>query len=65
MQAPDNFSYVIPVDYILHEPGKSFCWDITCDCHEDHELIAEVHEFVQDGLMTPHEATDCIAGKSI
>ncbi len=65
MQAADNFSYVIPVDYLLHESEKPFCWDETCDCHEDPELIAEVHVFVQDGLMTENEATDYIAGKVI
>lgn len=65
MQAPDNFSYVIPVDYLLHEREKPFCWDETCDCHEDPELIAEVYAFVQHGLMTAHEATVCIAGKTI
>lgn len=65
MQAPDNFAYVIPVDYILHEPARPFCFDETCGCHEDQELLAEVAQFVQDGVMTPAEATDFVAGKTI
>ncbi len=65
MQAPDNFAYVIPVDYILHEPVKPFCYDENCGCHEDQELITEVMQFVQNGLMATDEATDFVAGKTI
>lgn len=65
MQAPVNFAYVILVDYFLHERERPFCWDITCGCHEDRELLTEVVQFVQNGLMTPGEATNFIAGKTV
>ena len=65
MQPPDNFSPVIPVDNLEHTPEKPFCWDSSCPCHEDDLLIEEVSVFVQEGLMTPQEATDFVAGRGI
>lgn len=62
----DNFAFVIPVeDEILHTPEKPFCWDNTCSCHEDALLISEVAQAVQDGLMTPEEATNFVAGRTV
>ena len=65
MQPPDNFIPVIPVDNLEHTPEKPFCWDSSCPCHEDDLLIEEVSVFVQEGLMTPQEATDFVAGRGI
>ncbi len=65
MQTPDNFSYVVPVDELIHTNENPFCWDSTCPCHEDPTLISEVAENVQDGLMTSQEATDFVAGRTI
>lgn len=65
MQIPANFAYVIPVDELEHTPEKPFCWDSSCPCHEDDLLIGEVATFVQEGLMTPQEATDFVAGRGI
>jgi hypothetical protein len=65
MQMPDNFAYVVPVDYELHTPEKAFCYDETCDCHEDDVLIFQVSLYVQDGLLTPDEATDFVKGRGI
>ena len=62
----DNFAFVIPVeDVLLHTPEKPFCWDSTCNCHEDELLIAEVAEAVFNGLLTPDEATDFVAGRTV
>ncbi len=61
---PDNFLYVIPVeDEMEHTPLQPFCWDDTCDCHEDDEAIAAIYQAVQDGLLSPEEATDFVLGK--
>ena len=60
----DNFIPVISSD-VLHSPEQPFCYDNTCACHEDESLIAEVAAFVQDGLLTPDEATDFVKGKGI
>ncbi len=60
----DNFSIVVSVDFPLHTIEKPFCF-FACPCHEDELLIAEVAQFVRDGLMTPNEATDFVAGRGI
>ncbi len=65
MEPADNFSFVVPVDYELHTPEKPFCYDGNCPCHEDDVLIAEVSLHVQDGLLTPDEATDFVNGRGI
>ena len=65
MQPPDNFTYLIFVEYELHTPDKPFCYDAACNCHEDEVLIFQVSLHVQDGLMTPDEATDFVKGKGI
>ena len=61
----DNFIPVIPVDELLHTPEKPFCWDSTCGCHEDELFIAEIAQAVSDGLLTPDEATDFVAGRTV
>jgi hypothetical protein len=65
MQPPDNFSWLLIVDFVLHTPDKPFCHDQACDCHEDGLAIFQVSLFVQDGLMTPQVATDFVEGKGI
>ena len=61
----DNFTYIVLVDFHLHTPEKPFYYDEICSCHEDELLIAEVSFHVQDGLMTPNEATEFVKGKGI
>jgi len=66
-QLADNFVYVIPQEEILvHTPEKPFCSvDPNCPCHEDQEHISHVHQQVQEGLLTPEEATAFIAGRTL
>ncbi len=61
----DNFLPVTPVDSIDHTSNKPFCWNGGCDCHEDQEAIAQVNQYVQDGLLTLSEATDFVNGKML
>lgn len=61
----DNFIPVILVDEREHAEDKPFCWDSSCPCHEDTVLISEVAGFVEQGLLTPQEATDFVAGRTI
>jgi hypothetical protein len=65
MQFPDHFAYVVLVDEheLLHIGERPFCYDPTCPCHEDDEAIAAVYQAVQDGLITPEEATDFVLGR--
>jgi hypothetical protein len=65
MEAADNFSYVIPVDDRLHTDEAPFCPISSCPCHEDDVEIARVSQHIQDGLLTPEEATDLVGGKLI
>lgn len=60
----DNFSIVVPVDYLLHTLEKPFCYDDTCSCKENQEAIQVVWQWVQEGLMTPDEATNFILGRT-
>jgi hypothetical protein len=66
MQKPDQ-PIVIPVeDNILQRQESPFCRvDPTQGCHEDPELLASVADAVNDGLLTPYEASLVIAGKTL
>jgi hypothetical protein len=61
----DNFIPVIPIDYQQHSDERPFCWDQTCPCHDDEEVILETSQAVEDGLMTPEEATDFVNGRMV
>jgi hypothetical protein len=50
-------------DYALHA-DTGFC-PFGCPCHEDQELIGEVNEQYQSGLLTPDEATRTVAGGTV
>ncbi len=66
MRKPDQPLLVLMEDPIIHTDDHPFCGtDPTCDCHEDPELIAEVYEAVEQGLVTPEEATLIIQGKTL
>lgn len=62
---PDNFSYIVPVDELIHTDERPFCSDQTCPCHEDELLTSQVAQQVQDGLFTPPEAIEFIKGNGI
>ncbi len=64
-QIGDNFIPVIPVDHKEHTDEHPFCSSSTCHCKEDAELISQVNEYVQQGLLTPQEATRTIEGKML
>jgi hypothetical protein len=66
MQDFDNFIPVLPLeDEPLHTPTSPFCLDPTCPCKEDQELIQMVGQQVEDGLLTPVEADQLVAGKTL
>jgi hypothetical protein len=59
----DNSIPIVPCDQIGHVDDTPFCWNQACDCHGDDEAIAAIYQAVQDGLLTPEEATDLVLGK--
>ncbi len=63
-----NQSITIDIEYedgdeFVHAEGGSFCSDPTCPCHEDADLIAELAQDLENGLLTPEEATIIFTGK--
>lgn len=55
---------VLMVDMLVHTDNKPFCFsDPDCPCREDQEAIQTVQTWVQQGLMTPEEATNFILGR--
>ncbi len=67
MRKPDQHPFLVLMeDEIIHTDDHPFCSiDPTCGCHEDLELIAEVHAAVEQGLITPEEAMLIIQGKTL
>lgn len=64
----DTFQHpiVIPMeDPLTHTQEYPFCRDATCPDKNDPELLAEVTQFVQDGLLTPGEATRYVKGEML
>lgn len=56
---------IIVDDLPYHTEDKPFCPDWACICHEENqEAIARVAQWVEDGLITPQEATQYILGRT-
>jgi hypothetical protein len=51
-------------DDLVHTSEHPFCFiDDQCPYHDDPLLVSEVEQAVLDGLLTPDEATNFIAGR--
>jgi len=62
----DNFLPVVPTDIPMHTVEHPFCGiDPTCPCHEDPENIQALAQAIEEGLLTPEEATEIIRGRTI
>jgi hypothetical protein len=62
----ESHPIVIPMeDNLVHTDHDQFCSDPTCPCHEDPELLADVAWAVEQGLLTPDEATRVAQGKTV
>jgi hypothetical protein len=53
------------LDEQYHTTDHPFCYDPSCPCHEDSLLIAPIAQAVQEGLLTPDEASAIVAGKTL
>lgn len=58
---------VILEDEPIHHPPYFFCAtdDPTCPCREDQSLIAFVASEVEQGILSPSEATRIVQGRQI
>jgi hypothetical protein len=51
-------------DDLVHTSEHPFCFiDDQCPYHDDPPLVSEVKQAVLDGLLTPDEATNFVAGR--
>jgi hypothetical protein len=51
---------------IIHTAGRPFCSiDPSCPCHDEPELIAEITQKIEQGLLTTDEATRLIMGQQV
>lgn len=56
----------IPVeDDILHTQETPFCDHPRCPCHDDSELLSDVALAIDQGLLTPDEATRVVMGTTV
>jgi hypothetical protein len=63
-------SILIPMeDPLVHTDDHLICADPTCPDKDDDALLAEAAQqvalFVQDGLLTPDEATRAVQGRQL
>lgn len=66
---PFHSEHPVPIpmeDELVHTDHDPFCSDPTCPCHEENgEAIDAVAEMVEDGLLTPTEATRFVQGRQL
>ncbi len=60
-----SYAVVLWEGDVLHDKGKMFCYNPSCSCHDNPLLIERVARFVLEGLCTPEEATNFVAGRTI
>ena len=62
----DNFIPIVPADTKLHTPESPFCGiDPGCPCYEDPDNREALAQAIQDGELTPDEASNIIRGRTI
>ena len=55
---------VVPI-YFLHIPGKPFCPNDRCPCHQNQAEIALLLDAIRAGEMTLREATNFADGRTL
>ena len=60
----DNFIPVIPTDAIEHTADHPCCWDETCGCHDEPEIIGYVNQAYQEGRISAEDATRIVRGQT-
>jgi hypothetical protein len=62
----DNVIPVVPTDIPMHTADHPFCGlDPACPCYEDPDNIRALSQAIEEGLLTPEEATEVIRGRTI
>ncbi len=60
---PNEEYDVVPVDHHFHTERHPTCDDPTCPDKDDPQIIADLNEMYQNGLLTGQEASDIHAGR--
>jgi hypothetical protein len=50
-------------DTTVHTPDNPFCYDPLCACHSNQKALERVQHWINEGLMTEHEASEYISGR--
>jgi hypothetical protein len=64
----DHIQHPIPIPMenpIIHTDDHPFCDDVTCPDKDDPQLLAQVAQYIEDGLLTPDEAANYVMGKTL
>lgn len=66
----ENFVPVIPVeDALLHTADQPVCFDPTCPCHHNEQLLNafanQVYEYILDGTLTAFEGELLLEGRTV
>ena len=56
---------ILMADDLVHADHDHFCSDPTCPCHEESDALDSIAQQVQDGLLTPEEATRFVQGRQL
>jgi hypothetical protein len=59
-----NTPIVVPSNGSIHN-DSGFCYDPTCPCHEDRELITDLNQHVVDGEASSTDADRIYHGKAV
>jgi hypothetical protein len=65
---PFHIDRPIPIpmeDDLVHTDHDPFCIDPTCPSHEESDTLDAVTGMVEDGLLTPDEATRFVQGRQL
>lgn len=63
---PVQDAIVIPcLDDLIHTEDHPFCDREGCSCHEDCKQVNLLNDQIEQGLLTPQEATLIMSGKAI
>lgn len=65
MQQQDRPIPITVEDDILHTQESPFCDHPMCPCHEGSELLSDVAQAIDQGLLTPDEAIRVVMGTTV
>lgn len=65
MQKQDQPIAIPMEDELIHTQEHPFCSDAKCPCKEDPKLLSDIARAIEQGLLTPAEATRIVMGTTV